>query len=438
MSEEAPEGEKALTLYEIIGCAPTATQEEIKRNYRIKARQLHPDHNQDDPAATEKFQQLAEAYEILKDPLKRENYDRFGLAGEEPQTQDEMDLFNMMTQIIGLGKSRGEPKGDKVPPTLRLIFVPMKIAYLGGTITKKFKLHSICPLCNGTGTNTGEEFPICETCHGAGSLLPGGLHFLFPCYDCNKVGYMTPPEKICKKCNGHKVIQIKKNIEVPIEMGINDQDPVIMKNMGDEFPKKVPADLYLLVSLTKTGDFIRDGDDLFMERTVSKDEMEKGVQFKIDHVDGRELSVYSTPNQPLDMNRYYMIQGEGFPCKGNVQFKGNLYIKFYPPQGVFTLAGAEIRNFFLSKIGKKKQHEGILLQFMPAEEQAALEERIRAMEEEQLEMERQAYEDMMRSAEDQVVAAQSAANGDFQQADETPQAAQEPDNPPDPKAVTQE
>lgn len=370
--------QKVQTLYEIIGCEPTATFDEIKRAYRKKAFELHPDRNQDDPHATEKFQQLSQAYEILKDPVKREQYDRFGLTGDNPGEMDDMAQFEMMTQIIGIGRNRPPPTGPKVSPTFRMIKVPMKNSYLGTPITQKIELCVVCPLCNGTGSNDGQEYPMCTECSGTGSLFPGGgFTFFFPCKSCNKVGFIIPPEKICKKCKGHKVILVKKNIEIPIEIGIDTMEQITLRDKGDEYPGKEPADLNLLVMLKNQNGFVRDGDDLFYQHDISNIECSNGTAFTVTTLDDRKLFYHTKEKEPIQYNRLCMIPNEGFPCKGNVQLKGNLYIRFSPP--LFGIPGAVIFPFLefgraaASAIRKSKNKgNSVLLEYMPIEQQQVL------------------------------------------------------------------
>ncbi|OHT08461.1 DnaJ domain containing protein [Tritrichomonas foetus] len=381
---EQPQPQHIQSLYDILGCEKTATFEEIKKSYRIKARQLHPDRNREDPNATEKFQQLSQAYEILKDPVKREQYDRFGLSGETPQTLDEMQMFEMMTQVIGLSRSRAPPAGPKVSPTFRICKVPMKVAYTGGTVKKKFKLFITCPLCKGSGSTDGVEYPICEDCHGSGSLFPtGGLTLLFPCRNCNKVGYHTPIDKICPRCDGHKIIQVKKEVEVPIEIGIPDQEQIVIPNKGDEYPGKEPADLNLVIVIQNQNGLIREGDDLFFIHDVSNIELAKGTSFKIKTLDGRELHYCTKKGEKIQCNRLCCIPNEGFPCRNNVQLKGNLYIRFSPP--LFGIPGAVIFPFL--ELGRaaasaiRSMNDCTVLEYMDLEQQQLLFDRERAEEE---------------------------------------------------------
>ena len=408
MADEIPSTteSKAPTLYDIIGVEPTATDEEIKKAYRKKAMILHPDRNKDDPQANEKFQQLSEAYEILKDPEKRKRYDMFGSGEETPETPEDVELFEMMTQILGLGRSRAAPKGNKVSPTIRLLRVPLKTLYNGGQMNIKVDYHKICPRCEGIGSISRTEYPICPVCNGAGSLSPGGLQFLFPCRNCDSTGYLIPPEDRCPECKGRKLIRTKKVVPVNIEMGTSSEDHIVFENQGDEYPGKQPADLMFIVSEKKDSDFIRDGDDLYYIKNLSILEQKQGTAFTIKTLDGRELEVYTEKGVPVDMTRLKWIQNEGMPCKGNLQFRGNLYIIFdkgFPDpfhEGFRTIA-----TLFNRKFGSK-----MLLQDAPEEKQEQYREYIRQQEELYNEMirELQAERDAARAEKERLKAERQA------------------------------
>ncbi|EAX96327.1 DnaJ domain containing protein [Trichomonas vaginalis G3] len=382
MSEPKP------TLYDIIGVPPTATLEEIKRAYRKRAMELHPDRNQDDPDATAKFQQLSEAYEILKDPAMRERYDKFGSTTDEPTNPDDAEMLETIMQIMGLGRSRGMPKGDKVSPSYRILKIPLSRAYTGGVVHESYKFNTVCPICHGTGSNDGKEYPICPTCNGAGSLSPGGLQFLFPCEACDSVGYLCPRECRCYNCLGRKLVRQRKSFDVKIEIGCDDQDDIVIPSAGDEYPGKETADLHLIVQIKPSSNWARDGDDLYYLKNLSIYEQKHGTAFTIHHLDGRELEVYTQPEVPPDLSRIKWIPNEGMPCRGNVQFKGNLYIYFekgFPEpihEGIRTL-----KHFFNVKFGSK-----IFLQDAPDEKQKEYQEHLQRLQEEREEAMRQAKE----------------------------------------------
>lgn len=337
--------EKQQTLYDILGVPNTATDDEIRRAYRKKAFELHPDRNQDDPHATEKFQQLGEAYSVLKDPEQRARYDRFGINGETPSEPTDIQMFDLFCQILGFGRSRGPPQGDKVSPSVRFFQFSLREAYLGLEAKNKIKIHVVCPECHGTGSNDGKEYPMCDQCHGAGSLSPGGLQFLFPCKNCHNVGYIIPPEKICKKCHGHKIITSTKEIKIKCEIGQSEGEQIVLPNEGDEYPGKISADLVLITQQKYDSQFQRDGDDLYFIEKVSRIEARTGTAFVLHMPDGRDLHVYTPKNKPISFDRIMWLKGEGMPCRGNTQFKGNLYVFFrygFPgliTEGVRTIAG---------------------------------------------------------------------------------------------------
>ena len=388
--------DQEISLYDIIGVEPTATDEEIKRAYRKKAMLLHPDRNKDDPMATQKFQQLSEAYEILKDPVKRQKYDTFGKGGEMPQTPEDMELFEMMTQIIGLGRSRAVPKGDKVSPTLRLLKVPLKTIFTGGKVQTTVKYHKICPKCKGVGSNNGVSYPVCPVCNGSGSLSPI-LQFLFPCKNCDSTGYLIPPEWRCTECRGRRLIKARKTVSVDIEIGIQSEEQIVLPDQGDEFPGKKPADLIFLIQEKKDSDFVRDGDDLYFIKKLPIIEQKQGAAFTIHTFDGRELEVYTEKDKPVDLTRLKWIPNEGMPCRGNVQLRGNLYIVFEKgfPEPIHE-AYRTIKSLFNRYYGSK-----ILLQDAPEDKQQQYQELLRQQEE--------AYEEMMREFKEQKEAAKEEA-----------------------------
>jgi len=362
------------SLYDIIGCAPNASADEIKRAYRRKALELHPDRNQDDPLATEKFQQLGDAYEILKDPSKRERYDRFGISGDQPTEPEDIEMFEMMTQVLGLGRKRGPPTGRKVSTSIRILHVPLENAFKGGEFSQEISYHQVCPLCHGIGSNNGIEYPMCQTCHGAGSMSPGGLQFLFPCNDCKNVGYIMPIEARCSKCNGRKIITSKKIVTVTLEQGVDNEERFMKPEEGDEFPGKETADLLLVVMMKWHSKYVRRGDDLYYTKSLSIYEAKKGTAFSLYTLDGKCYECCTEKGKPVDMSVIKWIPNEGMPCRGNLQFRGNIYIIFEKgfPEPI-TESIRTVRSFF------NRLNANVLLQDAPKEIQ---EQYKRQMEEE--------------------------------------------------------
>ncbi|KAK8886771.1 hypothetical protein M9Y10_042241 [Tritrichomonas musculus] len=395
---ESSHPKKVQSLYDILGCSPTATQEEIKKAYRKKAFQLHPDRNKNDPHATEEFQQLGQAYSILKDPAQRAEYDRSrenrsktSSNNSDSDFQENVEVkkqtIDIMTQIYGFGKYRAPPTGPKMSPTYRLIRVPMKVAYLGGDINEKIEIAVVCPSCKGTGSKDGKKYPICDACNGTGGYFKGDDYsYFYPCEKCHKIGFLIPKGKACKKCHGHKVIIEKKKMQIPIEQGADNLDQIEIPDKGDEYPGKDPADLNLLILIQNQGGFVRCDNDLFHVCYISNIEMKNGTSFELKSLDGRTLKLHTPPKQHVDCNRFYKVQGEGFPIKGNPSQKGNLYIKFNQPQGGISGAifcplvelGRATGSAIIKSVDKNKSH---MINTISEDEQEKILERLRKQNE---------------------------------------------------------
>lgn len=358
LTKELKESGEKTTLYEIIGCPPTATQEELKKAYYKKARELHPDHNKDDILATQKFQQLNEAYEILRDPEKRRRYDQMkdSPATEGSELQD-VEMYDIISQIMGFGQRRS-PKGPKVSPSYRLLSTPLEASYTGGQITANITIYVVCPGCLGTGTTNGEEYPECSHCHGSGSEDPRSPSFLFPCHKCGGCGSEIPEEIRCPNCKGKKLVKEKKSFTVDIPIAAEASDTIVLPNQGDEYPGKEKADLILIIYFRAHPFFIKDGDDLIYKKRLTTVEVMQGTAFLIQTLDGRNLDVYTPIGKEIDKRVIKWIPGEGFPVKGNPTQKGNLYIVFSHGlisvlYGPFFELGLSVSSFisrFFSKI----------------------------------------------------------------------------------------
>lgn len=362
--------------YVVLGVEPTATDEEIKAAYRRRARELHPDRNQSDPFATQKFQQLVESYEILRDPQRRAAFDRYG-SGAAPSAEgiSEEEGLNVLTQLLGLGANYAVPTGDQVPTTFRTFGIPVSIAFHGGTMKSTVKVYVVCDRCGGTGSSDGTVYPVCAECNGNGGHLPGMFRHLAPCKSCGKVGHMIPKDKICRKCKGHKVVEVEREIELRVESGQEDMKEVVMNEMGNQYPGKKTADLVLITYSVGENGFTRNGDDMYYTKRLSNSEMAIGTSFTLYCPSGRVINVHTKKNSPIDVERYCRIKNEGFPCRGNMQFRGDLYIRFLPPlMGIFGFAvntANEIFGAFRSIFATEKS-DSIELEYISNEEQERL------------------------------------------------------------------
>jgi len=230
--------------YDILGVTENATQEEIKKKFKKLAVKLHPDKNQDDPNATQKFQELNTAYQVLSDPEKRSLYDRFGedLGKNHGYDQqgggfDDMDLHDVINRMRNAhGFGGGFQQDPRERANLRINFsMSLEDLYSDKPIHKTFKYNrqTICNHCSGTGIGAGGKKIVCSTCHGQGIVsqqMAPGMFMQTVCPSCGGEKYAI--DKPCTHCaNG--LTSNKEQIEVEIPVGSIFQ-PIQIHNKGNE------------------------------------------------------------------------------------------------------------------------------------------------------------------------------------------------------------
>jgi DnaJ family protein A protein 2 len=323
--------------YEILGVSASATPDELKKAHRKLALQHHPDKGGD----SEKFKEINEAYDVLKDPEKRKIYDEYGEeaikegmgAGGGGGGGGMADLFDILS---GGGGRRGakERKSDDVVHRLN---VTLEELYNG--VTKKLSLSRKlpCSKCNGTGSKTGKRH-TCSTCQGSGvqvhirPLGPGMVQQIQSrCGDCQGSGYSSIPSDRCSSCNGNCLVNEKKTFEVPIEPGMkNGQKITLRGEAGCNEPGLQPGDVILVLQQKEHDVFTRlpNPSDIVIEKHISLKDALCGCSFAVKHLDGRIIKVSSSPGEVIKPNSFKMVPEEGMPVHTRPFLKGNLYIKF--------------------------------------------------------------------------------------------------------------
>jgi DnaJ family protein A protein 2 len=365
---------KDTAFYDLLELKPDASVDEIKKAYRRKAMALHPDkvlflvhshqhlqcilmhedkvqsvfvareadynfQNPDNPAAAEKFKEVAQAYEVLSNEEKRQMYDKFGKEGMDgPGPGSAEDIFSAFFgggMFGGGGRGggrRGPVKGEDIAYQLP---VSLDEFYNGKTTKMAVTRNILCEACKGKGSTKPDAVKQCGTCRGQGIRMvtrqigPGMIQQMqVECSDCQGKGETVKESDKCQKCKAKKVIKEKKILDVHVEKGMRDGQKITFRGESDQAPGVEPGDIVFVLREKEHKDFKRQGDDLYMTKSVPLIEALGGTEFIIQHMDGRYLVVTSKRGDILKPGEERTIQGEGMPCFKNPFQKGNLHIKF--------------------------------------------------------------------------------------------------------------
>ena len=324
--------------YETLGVSPNASPDEIKKAYRQKALQFHPDRNPGDKAAEDRFKEAAEAYSILCDPEKRSVYDRFGPEGLRGQTFSGFDssVFGDFEDILGNffgfsfgdffgGSSQARRRGPQRGRDLALeVEITLEEAAQG--LEKEISLNRAdpCPVCRGTRLKPGTKKIVCPSCQGRGQrrFQQGFFTVARTCSDCSGAGEIiaTP----CPDCRGTGHVKGKTTLTLKIPSGIEDQSRLRISGEGEAGEgESLRGDLYVLVRVRPHDSFVREGNDLMCEVSISLSQAALGVAVAIPAFSGREVLKIPAGTQSGEVLR---LKGKGVRDL-RTQRTGDLYVK---------------------------------------------------------------------------------------------------------------
>ena len=271
--------------YELLGVSRSATEEELKKAYRKKAVQYHPDKNPGDKASEEMFKKVSEAYEALKDPEKRAAYDRYGHAafqgpGQGPRGAGGFhDPYAIFREVFGLGGGGGGGgifeemfggggrDGGRDGSDLRYdLEITLEEAAAGVEREISFRRLVACEHCHGSGAEPGSKRVTCPTCRGAGQIRRSGgiIVFAQTCPTCNGAGVKI--EKPCTVCRGEGRVSKTTKLNVRIPPGVDTGSRLRSAGNGEAAAAGgTPGDLYIVLTVKEHELFERQGDDLFCE-----------------------------------------------------------------------------------------------------------------------------------------------------------------------------
>jgi molecular chaperone DnaJ len=317
--------------YEILGISRGSSEKDIKKAFRARARELHPDVNQDDPEAEEKFKELAEAQEILIDAEKRTVYDRYGWEGLDsrgfaPNFQgfgsfaDIFDAFFGGSDPFGFG-GRGGPMAVQGGDIAVHVEVTLAEAARGVERTVEFEAVEPCAHCGGRGAEPGTPVDTCERCGGAGELRAisrtafGQLMRSTVCDACGGTGEIV--REPCRECSGRGRRAAHRSLTVDIPPGIADDQRIRLSGRGHSGENGgPPGDLYVLVSVSEDEHFVRDGSDLVTVVDLSVSQAALGTTVLVPTLDGEEEIEIDAGTQP---GTVVILRSRGMPTLGRAR-----------------------------------------------------------------------------------------------------------------------
>ena len=329
--------------YEVLGVSKNASDDEIKKAYRVLAKKYHPDMNPGNKEAEAKFKEANEAYDVLSDSEKRAKYDQFGHAAFDPSMGGgsgfggfggfggaDFDFGDIFSSFFGGGgssrSSRNTPiEGDDVMARITITFDE---AVFGCKKEISFARVEACPDCGASGAAKGTKAETCETCHGTGRVtvqqqtMLGYMQTQRSCSACRGTGKIikTP----CKNCNGKGYIKVNKKLEVTIPAGIDSMQRIILRGQGSAGRNGGSAgDLIIEVRVKEHKFFTRDRNNIYCEVPISFAEAALGAEIDIPTLGGK-TEKYQIP-EGTQTGTSFTLKGKGIPDI-NTKRKGDLII----------------------------------------------------------------------------------------------------------------
>lgn len=294
--------------YEILGVGKEASADEIKKAFRRAAIQHHPDK---EGGNEEKFKEINEAYEVLKDPSKRQRYDQFGHAGVGSSAASDgnpfgngfggqgqnvhfdfgdLGLGDIFENFFGGGGQRGGPRQARGRDVETRVDISFEDAVFGTTAELKLDIDDTCEHCKGTTTEPGTELKTCDNCQGSGQVINvmrtifGNIQQAAPCPKCKGTGKI--PEKVCSVCHGKGTQRKTRTVTLKIPAGIDDGATIRLREHGEAVANGPKGDLYVNIRVKPHKKFTREGDLILSEEHISMVDAALGTEIDVETVDG--------------------------------------------------------------------------------------------------------------------------------------------------------
>lgn len=335
--------------YDILGVSKTASADEIKKAFRKQAMANHPDKHKGDEQAEKKFKEINEAYDVLKDPQKRAQYDQFGKAGMNGGQAGGggfggfnpgdfnfnfggggaggfSDIFeNIFSEFAGGGRRQGaRTRTARGEDLIYPVSMTLEEAFSGVSRSIHFKRKTVCDTCEGTGDKNKKSPAVCSECHGAGVVQSRQGMFIreHVCPSCHGTGKKI--ENPCSACGGHGVTEAAQELDVSIPKGVESGMRIRLSGEGNAAPfGGQKGDLFIEIHIEPHKTFERDGPDLFANLKIPFTTAIVGGEIELEMLDGKKGSIkVPKGTQP---NTQIRLRSKGMPVV-NSSLKGDLYL----------------------------------------------------------------------------------------------------------------
>ncbi len=351
--------------YEVLEVPRTSSEDEIKKAYRKMALKYHPDRNPGDKQAEENFKAASEAYEVLRDPQKRQVYDQFGHAGLEGRgyhgfagTEDVFSAFgDIFGEMFGFGDIFGAGRASGHGRDLGYeIEIGFRESAFGTQVPLKVERAETCSTCNGSGAAPGTNIKRCPTCQGAGqvSRTHGFFSIRTTCPRCHGEGQMI--EKPCPACNGLGMQKKENTLPIKVPAGVEHGTRLRLKGEGEAGVHGAPAgDLYVVIRVKDDPVFTRHGDHVLCKVPISFTQAALGAEIEVPTLEGTTTLkiLRGTPT-----GKVFQLYGLGIPHlhgsgRGDemVQIEVQVPTKLTPEQEELLRKFAEVSGEQVNKKG---------------------------------------------------------------------------------------
>jgi molecular chaperone DnaJ len=337
--------------YAVLGVSASATQDEIKKQYRKLAKKFHPDANASDPKAAERFKEISEAYNVLGDAEKRKQYDdmrRLGAFGgfgggarpggaragrpsgagaggggasfhfEDFDIGGLGGLGDIFSSMFGGGRAgpggRGGPeRGTTVETTLE---IPFRTAVLGGKVNVDLEVNEECATCRGSGAAPGAQLRVCAECNGRGvvSFGQGGFAVSRPCPNC--LGRGQVPSERCPTCGGSGEVRARKKIAITVPKGVDTGTKIRLRGQGGRGPGGgEPGDLVITFQVSPDRFFKREGNDLVATVPLNIAQATLGSRIAVRTLEGKKVTLRIPAGTPS--GKRFRVRGQGVHRDGD-------------------------------------------------------------------------------------------------------------------------